>query len=82
MSYYVYIIYSERFDRYYIGQAENFSKRLENHNNGFNKSTSPYIPWILKCLIEKNSRGDAMILEKKLKNLNREKLLKFIAKYG
>ena len=82
MRCYVYIIYSERFDRYYVGQTEDFSTRLENHNKGFNKSTSPYTPWISKCLIEKNSRGEAMILEQKLKNLNREKLMKFIAKYS
>jgi putative endonuclease len=81
MSYYVYIIYSGRFDRYYVGHTEDFPTRLENHNKGFNKSTCPYAPWILKSLIEKNSRGEAMNLEKKLKNLHIEKLWKFIAKY-
>jgi putative endonuclease len=82
MACYVYIIYSVRFDRYYVGQTEDFPLKLQYHNNGFNKSTSPYAPWILKCLIKKTSRRDAIILERKLKNLNREKLTKFIEKYG
>jgi putative endonuclease len=46
------------------------------------KATSPYIPWKIVCLIEKDSRSAAMILEKKLKNLNTEKLKNFILKYG
>ena len=66
MPFFVYIIYSERFDRYYVGQTQDFLTRLENHNNGFNKSTCPYAPWTLKYLFEKDSRGEALILEKKL----------------
>lgn len=48
--YYVYINYSEKFDKFYIGQTNNF-------------------------------RSEAIILEKKLKNLNRQRLLAFIEKY-
>jgi putative endonuclease len=40
------------------------------------------MPWVMVCSIEKNSRGEAMILEKKLKNLNTADLKKFIQKYG
>jgi putative endonuclease len=78
----VYVLYSEVHDKYYIGQTQDVSMRLTRHNSGLEKFTSPYIPWILKCVIEKQTRGEAMILEKKLKNLNRQKLLKFIAKYS
>jgi putative endonuclease len=82
MLFYVYIIYSEKFDRFYIGQTENVLSRIERHNNGYEKATSPYKPWIVKCVIEKPGRGEAMILENKLKNLNREKLIAFINKYS
>ena len=44
-------------------------------------STSPYVPWELILTIAKESRSEAMILEKKLKNLNSEDLIKFIIKY-
>jgi putative endonuclease len=77
----VYINYSEKFDKYYIGQTENFKSRLLLHNSGFVRSTKPYIPWVNVLLIEKSSRSEAIVLEKKLKNLNRERLISFIEKY-
>ena len=80
--FYVYILYSSRSDRYYIGQTQNFNERLNRHNNGYESATSPYIPWVLVCLIEKPTRSEAMLLEKKLKNLNRQRLLAFIEKYS
>jgi putative endonuclease len=82
MSFYVYIIYSELYDKYYIGQTNNVTDRIKRHNNGSEKFTSSYLPWSLKCIIEKSSRNEAMILENKLKNLNRVKLIKFIQKYS
>ena len=80
--YWVYILYSEKGQRYYIGQTQDVAERLERHNCGYEKSTSPYRPYKLVCKIEKPTRGDAMQLEKKLKNLNTEDLQKFIQKYG
>jgi putative endonuclease len=77
----VYINYSEKFDKYYIGQTENFESRLFLHNSGLVKSTRPYTPWVNVLVIVKPSRSEAMILEKKLKNLNRERLVLFIEKY-
>ena len=82
MAFYIYIIYSERYDKFYIGQTQDFTTRLKRHNSGIEKFTSPFLPWITRCVIEKTTRGEAMVLERKLKNLNREKLLKFIDKYS
>ncbi len=82
MQHTVYVLYSDLWDKYYIGQTDNITSRLIRHNSGFVKSTAPYRPWILKCLIMKENRSDAVILEKKLKNLNRERLEIFIQKYG
>ncbi len=78
----VYIIYSESFDKYYIGQTNDFNQRLNRHNLGQVISTKFYVPWALKCSINKESRAQAIVLEKKLKNLNRTRLLAFIDKYG
>jgi len=80
-SFIVYINYSEAFDTYYIGQTENFDSRLLLHNAGLVKSTKPYLPWINVLQITKPTRSEAMILEKKLKNLNRIRLVAFIEKY-
>jgi putative endonuclease len=82
MPFSVYILYSESYDIYYIGQTNNLPQRIERHNSGLEKFTSPYCPWVLKFSLEKATRGEAVVLESKLKNLNREKLLKFINKYS
>src|SRR5678816_2056118 len=77
MSFYVYILHSKSGDKYYIGHTNNLADRIRRHNNGFEKFTAAYCPWLLILSIEKSTRGEAMILEKKLKNLNREKLITF-----
>lgn len=81
MSYFVYIIYSEKFDAFYKGQTKNLAQRLERHNKGLEKSTARYKPWVLIWATEKETRRDSMALEKKLKNLSRERLSSFIKKY-
>jgi putative endonuclease len=82
MPFFVYILYADAHRRYYIGQTSDVTIRLGRHNRGMEKSTAPYRPWRLILFIEKSSRGEAMILERKLKNLNTEDLEKFIVKYG
>ena len=69
MPFYVYILYSEIHDRFYIGQTDDIEQRVVRHNRGYEKATSSYVPWIVKCVIEKSSRSEAVLLERKLKNL-------------
>ena len=45
--YYVYILKSTLYNRYYIGSSSDCEKRLAEHNAGSTKSTKPYRPWIL-----------------------------------
>jgi len=75
----VYILYSESFGKYYIGQTQQLEKRLIRHNEGRENFTKKYCPWVLVCSIPKNSRSDALLLEKKLKNLSRNRLKIFIS---
>ena len=75
-------MYSEKFDKYYIGQTNDIANRLLLHSAGTEKATQPYIPWQMIWHTEKPARSEAMGLEKKLKNLSRERiqqLLKNIA---
>jgi putative endonuclease len=81
-TYTVYILYSESFDKYYIGQTANADSRVALHNAGSVLSTKPYAPWKMVCRLKKETRADAMALEKKLKNLNRQRLVLFIEKYS
>ena len=82
MPFYVYIIRSIKNDKYYIGQTNNLSDRLKRHNAGYEKFTSSYLPWELCIYLKKPTRSEAMRLERKLKNLSRERIEKFIVKYG
>ena len=81
-NYYVYILYSSRANRYYVGQTNDLSRRLSKHNSGFVSSTKPYLPWELKLSLHKSSRSEAMALERKLKNLGHARLQAFIVKYS
>ncbi|WP_188467353.1 GIY-YIG nuclease family protein [Marivirga lumbricoides] len=50
--YYVYILFSVKINRYYIGYSQNPLKRLEFHNSEFNKIWSRRgQPWQLKTTI-------------------------------
>ena len=82
MKVYVYILYSEASDKFYIGQTENLETRVTRHNAGMEKFTRPYRPWKVKWSVEKQTRADAVQLEKKLKNLSRDRLKVFMAKYS
>ena len=76
MKCFVYILYSEAHDKFYIGQTNDLESRLQRHNSGRSKYTSPYRPLIQLCSIEKESRSLAMKLEVKLKNLSKDRIIK------
>ncbi len=63
----VYILYSVKSSRYYVGQTTDIRKRLERHNLGNVPSTKSAIPWILVLQIEVETRSEAVILERKIK---------------
>ncbi len=44
MVYTVYIIYSAKIDRYYIGSTKNLDDRLHRHQQGRNKATTAGAP--------------------------------------
>jgi putative endonuclease len=80
--YYVYILYSISTGRFYKGQTSNLEVRLKRHNSGSEKYTCKGTPWKLVFSIKKNSRSEALILEKKLKHLSRQRTINFMLKYN
>ncbi len=58
---FVYILYSEKSSKYYVGQTANIKKRLERHNSGIVPSTKNGVPWVLVLQLEVSSRSEAMI---------------------
>ncbi|HPT22672.1 MAG TPA: GIY-YIG nuclease family protein [Bacteroidales bacterium] len=69
--FYVYILYSEGADRYYIGHTSEPSRRLEEHNTVIKNSyTNKYRPWIMKgCFQVSESRSEARLVENYLKKM-------------
>ncbi|WP_373520736.1 GIY-YIG nuclease family protein [Aquiflexum sp.] len=46
MNFYIYILYSQAFDKFYIGHSEYPWSRIEEHTSGkLHKFTSDYKPW-------------------------------------
>ena len=78
----VYILKSISHDKYYIGQTNDMNQRIRRHNTGQSVYTKQFIPWEVVLTLEKSTRSEAMSLEKKLKNLNRDRLEQFIRKYS
>ena len=82
MKHQVYILKSMGSGKYYVGQTKDIVARLDRHNRGYEKSTSPYSPWEVVWLDTKETLGEAVTLEKKLKNLSKVRLEQFMHKYS
>ena len=72
MSYWVYILQSEKTGRYYCGQTCDLIRRTQEHNDPENIRTLTTKrfegPWKLVCAQECTDRSSAMKLEKSIKN--------------
>ena len=76
--YYVYILYSENFDRYYVGQCEDIDVRLQRHNKKGVLSTKPYVPWKLLYTETFNTRTEAVAREREIKNKKSRKYIEYL----
>jgi putative endonuclease len=65
--YYVYILFSQSVQKYYVGSTSDIKNRVNQHNAGRSNFTSRGLPWILIVAIECNSRVEAVRLELKIK---------------
>jgi len=69
MDYYVYILQSINHpDKYYIGFSTDVKERLKKHNEGGDKYTSKYNPWMIKNTISFDDKDKALAFEKYLKS--------------
>jgi putative endonuclease len=81
--FYIYIIYSQSADRYYIGHTNDPSRRVEEHNTVIKNSyTSKFRPWILRASFSVSySRGEARKVENYIKNMKSRKFLERLAEH-
>ena len=75
MPHFVYILFSQSADRFYIGETCDVTERLSQHNSGFYKNsfTKQATDWAVFLTIECQSRRQAIEIEsfiKKMRNRN------------
>ena len=79
MPYFVYILYSEKCDKYYIGHTDNLQRRIEEHNEGKGGIfTSKCFPWKLMLNEEFKTRSEAMKRELEIKKKKRRTYLEWL----
>jgi putative endonuclease len=78
--YFLYIIYSESADLYYVGYTNDPQRRLIEHNTKpFNTFTSKHRPWVMKAVFEcGESASEAINIERFIKKQKSRKLVELI----
>ena len=71
----MYIIYSARVNKYYVGACTNLERRLYEHNIGHSTFTSTGIPWELKYTEQFDSLPDSKRREPEIKNRKSRKYI-------
>jgi putative endonuclease len=73
--YIVYIIYSEKINRYYTGSTNDIKRRLDEHNRKKGKYTDTGIPWRLVYTEEFFKSDEASAREKAIKGKKSRKYI-------
>ena len=66
--YTVYILYSHKIDRYYIGYSNDITRRLDEHNRRKGKFTDRGIPWVIVYTEDFKSKEEAVERESYIKS--------------
>jgi putative endonuclease len=78
MTVYVYIIYSQKLNKYYIGYSTDLEKRLTEHNSSKSSFTAKASDWVLKYSESFSNRESAMKREKEIKSKKSRKYLEWL----
>ncbi len=81
--FYVYIIYSQSIDAFYVGQTIDISIRIEEHNTKSydNSSTAKAKDWELYFSIECYSRNQSIFIERHIKSMKSRKYYESLKTY-
>ena len=78
----VYILYSAKLDKFYIGQTTDLNNRLQQHNDpNSSYSTKGGQPWVIFLTMHCKSISHAMKLERHIKNMKSKKFILDLKKY-
>jgi putative endonuclease len=78
MAYYLYIIYSKKLDRYYIGHTDNLLNRLGQHNSGLSAYTAKASDWHFCHTEEYQTRELAASREREIKLKKSRKYIEWL----
>ena len=83
MNYSVYILYSSKLDRFYIGTTDDVPNRLIEHNNLYYKDafTSRGVPWVLYLSIDGLLSEKAYQIERHIKKMKSKKYIENLKSY-
>ena len=77
--YYIYVLYSKTYLKFYIGSTSNLEGRLQAHNHPANKGwTKSFQPWVIIYNETFNTKSQAMAREKQLKSAKGREFIKNI----
>ncbi|MCK5329948.1 MAG: GIY-YIG nuclease family protein [Candidatus Marinimicrobia bacterium] len=77
----MYVLISISTEQLYIGHTNNIERRLNEHNKGKSISTRNRGPWKLVGYITRDTRSEAMKIEKRLKSFKRsDRVIAYLAK--
>ena len=82
--FFVYILYSPKLKRFYIGQTAQVDVRLEKHQEHFygrKNFTTKADDWFVYFLIECSSRSQAMKIEKHVKRMKSQTYIENLKKH-
>jgi len=74
--YTLYILYSESFDRFYVGYTNDLDRRISEHNRKKGKFTDAGIPWKLVYSELYTNKKDAMQRERLIKSRKSKSFIK------
>ncbi|RLD30099.1 MAG: GIY-YIG nuclease family protein [Bacteroidetes bacterium] len=80
---YVYILFSETLDQFYIGESIDIEERIKEHNSGFYKNafTSKVNDWTLFLKIVCKERVQARKIETHIKSMKSKKYINDLKDY-
>ncbi len=78
MEFFVYILYSESIDKYYVGYTNDLQRRLSEHNRIKGKYTDKGIPWKLVYTEHFSTKAEAQTREKQMKSKKSRKYIEWI----
>jgi putative endonuclease len=78
MEFYMYIIFSSKLDKFYVGSTNDVMRRLADHNRGKSGFTRTGIPWVLKYSEKFNDRTSAVRREMEVKKRKERKYIELL----